>query len=479
MNCISFPRLLLFLVMLMMSATTAFSQSSSTSCITADFSTEDNNWILTNGASRRSYPNPVNGCASDMGIVTPGVGGNNPALILTPERISNGGSLTVAFDIFRFNANLSCNSWSDYDCPTSMDLFFVVGSTTIPAVIDLLLPPGGPGNSPRVSTTVAFPASISPGTSYRIRVVFKPKSGTGNCNQPNSRYVLDNFFICPPINPIDAINDTYCDETNGSLVVNGNVASNDLSFAGANIVYSVVSAPIANGATSPGGATLVLNADGTFTITRTDLLRSVFTFTYRMTETTTGQSDLAQVVVCFSDAGPVPVQLSSFTASRTDAVVSLAWKTAHESNLTQFVVERNTGNGYLTIGTVNPMNAVNGSVYSYTDKQPSRLAASYRLRIVEQDGRFGFSLVKTIAALPETVLVYPNPSNGNAQVFIDAASSHIIDIIVFNQTGARVRHYAGFRNNTLFLKGLESGNYLIRVHNRSTGKTTVEKLTVL
>jgi hypothetical protein len=450
-----------------------------TSCISADFSVDDNNWILSNGANRRAYDNPVNSCVSDMGIVTPGVGGNNPAQILTPERSIGSSHLTVSFDIFRFNANLNCNTWSNYSCPTSMDLHFVTGNATIPAIMDLLLPANGPGNSPRVTTTFPIPPSIPSGTSYRIRVSFKPKSGVGNCNQSNSRYVLDNFFVCPPQNPIDAINDTYCDQTNGSLVVSGNVASNDLSFAGANVVYSVASAPIANGSTTPGGATLVLNTDGTFTLTRTDLLRSVFTFTYRMTETTTGQTDLAQVVVCFSEGGPVPVQLSSFTASRTDAVVSLAWKTAHENNLTQFVVERNTGNGYLTIGTVKPMNAVNGSVYSYTDKQPSRLAASYRLRIVEQDGLFGFSPVRSLAALPETVLVYPNPSNGNAQVFIDAASSHIIDVTVFNQMGARVRHFAGFRNNTLFLKGLESGNYLIRVHNRSTGKTTVEKLTVL
>jgi len=453
-----------------------------TTCFADDFTTANPNWVFSSGAGRGAYNNPATGCSADFGIVTPGVGGNNPASIVTPTLVSNGQlSMSLAFDIFRFNSNLNCNTWADFACPTSLDVFFEVGTTIIPAITDMLLPPNGPGNNPRVSAIIAVPASITAGTTFKMQFHFKPKSGVGSCIQQNTKYVMDNFSICQNevTGTIDAINDTYCDETNGSLVVNGNVASNDLSFAGANVVYSAVSAPIANGSTTPGGATLVLNADGTFTITRTDLLRSVFTFTYHMTETTTGQSDLAQVVVCFSEGGPVPVQLSSFTASRTDAVVSLAWKTAHESNLSQFVVERNTGNGYSMIGTVKPMNIVNGSVYTYTDKQPSRLAASYRLRIVEQDGRFGFSPVRSLAALPETVLVYPNPSNGNAQVFIDAASTHIIDVTVFNQMGARVRHFAGFRNNTLFLKGLESGNYLIRVQNRSTGKTTVEKLTVL
>jgi len=457
------------------------SMAQNTTCTPATFSVLDPAWTFSSGINWGGYNNPANGCAPDTGIITPGVGGNNPGSFLTPTLVSDGHSLNVAFDIFRFNSNLSCNSWSNYACPTSMDIDFQVGNTIIPAITDLLLPPNGPNNNPRVSTTFAMPAAIPTGTVYRLRISFKPKSGSGNCNQPGTKYVFDNFYACPATSPdvIDAINDSYCDATNGDLVVNGNVSNNDLSFSGANVVYSVISAPIANGSTTPGGATLVLNPDGTFTITRTDPLQSVFTFTYLMTETTIGQTDMAQVVVCFSEGGPVPVQLSAFTAARKNGIVSLTWKTEHESELAQFQIERNSGNGFLSIGSVKPMNAVNGSGYQFNDELPSKLASSYRLRIIEKDGKYSFSTVKSITALPESVVVYPNPSNGQVQVFIDAATGHLIDITLFNQTGSRIRQFNNYRNRYLSLTGLETGNYLIRVQNRTTGKTTVEKLTVL
>lgn len=166
-------------------------------CITDDFNNDPVGWTLSQGARFFDYINPANNCGADKGIITPGVGGNNPAFIRTPQYISTGvARLKISFDIFVFDANLKCNSWKNYGCPTSIDVFYISGGVRYPGVIDHVLPPNGPGNNPNV--TMEFPVgnNLPAGTSYSIEIAFKFKSGTGGCVQQNTKYVIDNFSVC-------------------------------------------------------------------------------------------------------------------------------------------------------------------------------------------------------------------------------------------------------------------------------------------
>jgi uncharacterized repeat protein (TIGR01451 family) len=166
-------------------------------CYTENFNTNPVGWKLSRGAQIREYQNPLNTCSTDRGIQTPGVGGFDPAIIQTPQYTSTGAKrIKLSFDLYPFDANMRCNSWKDYNCPTSIDVYYYVGSVRFVGVIDYTLPKNGPGGSPNVTVIIPDVSNLSEGTKYSIEIVFKKKNGVGNCIQQNTKYVIDNFAIC-------------------------------------------------------------------------------------------------------------------------------------------------------------------------------------------------------------------------------------------------------------------------------------------
>src|SRR5215203_90993 len=77
-----------------------------------DFSPNPTGWILNQGANFRD----VSG--NDV-IITPGIGGNNPAIIGTPAVNKTSNSVKICLDIRAYTANLNtpvafpCNSYMD------------------------------------------------------------------------------------------------------------------------------------------------------------------------------------------------------------------------------------------------------------------------------------------------------------------------------------------------------------------------------
>ena len=187
---------LTFTIILCFLLQSAFAQTVQT-CVIESFSGQEAGWTYSQGAHVGNYTNPTSACSDDRGIITPGVGGNNPCNIQTPQFISTGAvAVDLTFDIIVLNANLRCNSWKDYACETSIDVFYYVGGTKFIAIVDKVLPPNGPGNSTSVSLSFNPGNNLPAGTSYKIEFCFKPKSGVGNCIQQNTKYVFDNFRNC-------------------------------------------------------------------------------------------------------------------------------------------------------------------------------------------------------------------------------------------------------------------------------------------
>jgi len=188
-------------------------------CTTENFSGATAGWTYSQGAHVGDYTNPAAGCIDDRGIITPGVGGNNPCNIQTPEFTSTGATtVNLTFDIIVLNANLKCNTWKDYACQTSVDVFYYIGQTKYTGVVDQLLPPNGPGNPTSVFVSFYAGNNLPAGTVYKIEMCFKPKSGVGNCIQQNTKYVFDNFRNCEtssrPINERSANTSTNQDNNN-------------------------------------------------------------------------------------------------------------------------------------------------------------------------------------------------------------------------------------------------------------------------
>ncbi|MEO6252058.1 MAG: T9SS type A sorting domain-containing protein [Ferruginibacter sp.] len=166
-------------------------------CTTENFSNNPSGWTLSQGARITDYKNPKSNCSENIGIITPGVGGNNPSNIKTPTYTSAGAtSVAMTFDMFVFDANMKCDSWKDFDCETSVDVFYFVGGTKYTGIIDQVLPPNGPSGTTVVNLNITVGGNLPSGTQYQIQIEFKFKSGTGNCVQQNTKYVIDNFTKC-------------------------------------------------------------------------------------------------------------------------------------------------------------------------------------------------------------------------------------------------------------------------------------------
>lgn len=114
---------------------------------------------------------------------------------------------------------------------------------------------------------------------------------------------------------------------------------------------------------------------------------------------------------------PLPVELTSFTASAKGNVVELTWQTATEKNSAYFEVQRKADkDSWTTIGKVNAAGTTTEKArYSFTEKDVKCAVAYYRLKMVDLDGSYSYSKeVEAKVDLPvkfELSQNYPNPFN--------------------------------------------------------------------
>ncbi len=120
--------------------------------------------------------------------------------------------------------------------------------------------------------------------------------------------------------------------------------------------------------------------------------------------------------VIFDPSTPLPVVLTSLTATREAKVAQVRWQTASEQNTLRFEVER-SGNAvdYQRVGSLAAAgNSTRSLSYAFPDPSAGLGAYYYRLKQVDADGGFAYSSPVALAAQPAggaTLLsgVYPNP----------------------------------------------------------------------
>ena len=392
--------------------------------------------------------------------------------------------MQLAFDIFRLNSNLRCNSWADFDCPTSIDVFYWVGATKYTGITDLVLPANGPAGDYRVVVNFSVPAANVPvGAKFKIELAFKMKSGTGNCVQSGTKYVVDDFSLCQITCSnctIDAKNDVLCsDQAVLTNTVNGNVSLNDVKYTGAVVSYSLANGPFANGSSTVGGATLTVNSNGTYTLVRTDLTKTQFDFTYKMTESPLGLTDLASVSIFFGCGGPLPVRIENFYANRNNNNIAITWKSQTETNVSRYEIQKKVGNDFVTVGVVAASNNSTGSFYSYTDANSSKTISEYRLKIVDQNNTYKYSDIRAVKGIKAGAdfTLYPNPSRGTTKVLLSDVTT-TSNIRLIDNAGRVVKNINSNSGSSIDMNGLQNGIYIVRMTNEATGETVTKKLVV-
>jgi hypothetical protein len=173
----------------------------------------------------------------------------------------------------------------------------------------------------------------------------------------------------------------------------------------------------------------------------------------------------------------LPVTLVSFKGHLAEDHVLLNWQTTSEVNTAQFVVERSqNGMHFAPVATVKAKgNTSNVQRYQARDTSPLPGVSYYRLKIVDEDGRFEYAKTISVswyAADTGSTLLYPNPNEGRRlSVECSDAAAQVVD--VYDLVGRKVLFTAtqpgSGKWEVTFGLGLKPGVYFVVV----AGKTGV------
>lgn len=179
-----------------------------------------------------------------------------------------------------------------------------------------------------------------------------------------------------------------------------------------------------------------------------------------------GNSDVAFVAynnTAINLQTPLPVQFQSFSASPGSNKVRLDWKTGREQNADRFIIERSRdGILFTTIGSVAAKNG-GANAYTFFDKDPLPGKSYYRIKELEKDQNFKYSLVIACSNQKNKVNVYPNPVKDVLYIEHDPAGENE-RIYIYSAGGRLVKQLKISRNETLSkmsLKGLSAGTYFV------------------
>jgi hypothetical protein len=180
----------------------------------------------------------------------------------------------------------------------------------------------------------------------------------------------------------------------------------------------------------------------------------------------------------------LPIIISSFTATLDQNVVNLAWTTSSESNADHFAIQRSVDAGahWTTLGTEVARGGSTTTNYTYADNSPANGASEYRLQLVDKDGTYKYSEVRTVRnSLISAVSVFPNPARDYVNIALGGKSTENILIRLYNQNGQLVQlknvANAGGTTVPLSVHGYAEGTYFIVV-NGSDGASQTSKFLI-
>lgn len=141
-------------------------------------------------------------------------------------------------------------------------------------------------------------------------------------------------------------------------------------------------------------------------------------------------SDLTFNIVATSAV--LPVELTSFKASKLGNQSQLDWTTAYESDNQHFTIERSKdAKNFKQIGIVNSKGAsYENQDYTFIDPSPAKGYNYYRLKQVNFDGKYDYSKVEmvTLKGYAE-VMLYPNPAKESITLETFATDKHEVKIM--------------------------------------------------
>ncbi len=188
--------------------------------------------------------------------------------------------------------------------------------------------------------------------------------------------------------------------------------------------------------------------------------------------------------VYFWSTGVLDTKLSKFTAVKKENTTILNWATATETNNKGFAVERSkNGTNWEQINFIKSIGtSANNTEYNAKDINPNKGINYYRLKMIDNDGKFSYSSTQSILFSDKEnagFTIYPNPAksfiglnveklNGNGQIIMTDLLGKTVKTITINNQQT---------NYKLDVSNLNKGTYFLTLVNGekvATSKVVVE-----
>ncbi|NWF89578.1 MAG: T9SS type A sorting domain-containing protein, partial [Ignavibacteriaceae bacterium] len=139
----------------------------------------------------------------------------------------------------------------------------------------------------------------------------------------------------------------------------------------------------------------------------------------------------------------LPVELTSFTASASNDIITLNWETASEVNNSGFSIERKgQAAEWKSIGFVPGYGtSAEKHNYSFNDKLNASGKYFYRLKQIDQNGQYNYSKEVEVVVTPSEFKLYnnyPNPFNPSTTISYNLSADAVVSLRVYNSVGELV-----------------------------------------
>ncbi|HYJ37040.1 MAG TPA: T9SS type A sorting domain-containing protein [Chitinophagaceae bacterium] len=182
----------------------------------------------------------------------------------------------------------------------------------------------------------------------------------------------------------------------------------------------------------------------------------------------------------FAPMSTLPVTFANFYVSRVNNDILIRWATATENNNNHFEVERSfDGRDWSTIATIAAVgNSSQLNQYSFTDKNMKTSFAYYRIKQVDNDGRFTFTVVRSIknAENNNGIEIFAAKNKTVTILFQEMKSTASVKIFNLNGQAVMQQTYQQSAYITLRLGDAIPGVYVVHVtdeNNQSQSKKII------